>query len=111
VRHIKEQKKKYIDNYKLKKGCAECGYNELPECLDFDHVDRTQKKFKLSRGFKYSWKAIEEELSKCVVLCAMCHRKKTHREKDYLNFNQLEINKDQNLYEQLDFFEEFEYES
>lgn len=108
MRHIREQKRKYIEKYKLEKGCSECGYNELPECLDLDHTDRTQKKFKLSRGHKYGWKAIEEELSKCVVLCAICHRKKTHREKDYLSFNQVET--DENESKQLDFFESFEYE-
>jgi len=78
------RRKKFIENYKLKKGCSVCGYNESPEALDLDHIDRTQKKFKLSQGHRRTWENMMSELEKCIVLCAICHRKKTQAEKDYL---------------------------
>jgi len=73
----------YIQQYKLEKGCSVCGYNETPEALDLDHVNREEKKFALSDAWKYKWQTIHEELAKCVVLCANCHRKKTVEDKDY----------------------------
>ena len=81
------RRKKFIEEYKLEKGCSVCGYNESPEALDLDHIDRSQKRFKLSQGFKYTWEIMMAEIEKCVVLCAICHRKKTQAEKDYLHQN------------------------
>lgn len=99
------RKKKFIEDYKLKKGCSVCGYNESPEALDLDHIDRKQKKFKLSQGYKRTWQNIMVELEKCVVLCAICHRKKTHAEKDYFNHDYKE---DQILKLQYDLFGELD---
>ncbi len=71
--------KEVIDNYKIKKGCACCGYNKKAIGLDFHHLDKTLKTINISSYWKTSWKqfekikkAIEEE--KCIVLCAICHR-------------------------------------
>jgi len=83
-REDRRKKREYLKTYKINKGCSVCGYNEIPEALEFDHVDRTQKRIKMSRAHHYSWRYIMEEMEKCVVLCANCHRKKTTEEKDYL---------------------------
>ena len=57
--------------------CADCGHVYDPVCMDFDHL--RDKKFNLCVGFHcgYSRARIEEELSKCVVVCANCHRLRT----------------------------------
>lgn len=60
-----------------------CGYNKIPEALEYDHIDRSKKVFKMSKAHWYSWDKIHKELENCVVLCANCHREKTIREKDY----------------------------
>ena len=78
------EKREYVNNYKLERGCSVCGYNKCAAALDLDHVDRRQKKFALSAAQRKSWEAINEELAKCVVLCANCHREKTQKEKDYM---------------------------
>lgn len=57
--------------------CENCGYNEHPEVLDFDHIDRSQKKYRPAQVLKYSMKKIKEELDNCRLLCANCHRLKT----------------------------------
>jgi len=83
-------KKKHIRDFKVSRGCQECGYNEIPEALELDHVDRTKKNFKMSKGHHYSWERIHRELENCIVLCSNCHRKKTTEEKDYLETDYVE---------------------
>ena len=86
----KNEKKKFIQDYKMEKGCEKCGYNEIPQALELDHIDRTKKKAKMARMHHYGWNAIMMELENCQVLCANCHRKKTTEEKDYLETDYVE---------------------
>ena len=38
-------------------------------------TDPTQKDFSISsKGYTRSWKKVQEELGKCVMICANCHR-------------------------------------
>lgn len=83
-------KKKHIRDFKVSRGCQECGYNEIPEALELDHIDRTKKNFKMSKGHYFSWEKIHRELENCIVLCANCHREKTMEEKDYLETDYVE---------------------
>ena len=80
-----DRKIEFLQKHKMEKGCSVCGYNEIPQALEFDHIDRSKKKFGMNKAWKYKWSTIMEELEKCVVLCANCHRKKTVEDKDYLN--------------------------
>ena len=58
--------------------CQICGYNRCNEALEFHHVNSARKDFGISdRGYTRSWKKIREELNKCILLCANCHRE-TH---------------------------------
>lgn len=61
-----------------KKSCIDCGESRIPT-LDFDHIDPSTKKFNISQGFRlnYSWEDILEEVDKCEIRCANCHRIKT----------------------------------
>jgi 5-methylcytosine-specific restriction endonuclease McrA len=60
--------------------CEKCGYNRCIEALEFHHKSGLDKEFGLSeRGYARSWKRVEKELEKCVLLCANCHRE-THAE-------------------------------
>ena len=55
--------------------CEHCGIQD--DCLDiydFHHVDPTQKDFAIARSAK-AFKNIKNELDKCQLLCANCHRK------------------------------------
>jgi len=55
--------------------CELCGYKRCIEALEFHHTDPTQKDFSISsRGYTRSWKKVQRELDKCVMLCANCHR-------------------------------------
>ena len=56
--------------------CQSCGEIHPPCCMDLHHVDPTDKKYEISFLKKNgSIQLLEEELKKCVCLCALCHRK------------------------------------
>jgi hypothetical protein len=55
--------------------CEICGYDRCMEALEFHHLNESDKDFGLSeKGYARSWKRVEKELEKCVLLCANCHR-------------------------------------
>lgn len=54
--------------------CSLCGYDRCFDALEFHHVDG-RKDFGLSQdGLTRSWDRIEQELKKCILICANCHR-------------------------------------
>lgn len=59
--------------------CTDCGVRYPPYVMDFDHV-RGVKIIDLSnvRRAKWSFAKIQEEIDKCEVVCANCHRIRTH---------------------------------
>lgn len=77
VRLAQEAKKSWVDQYKLERGCADCGYNENPAALDFDHLPGTVKTRDIKSGKQFGWKALFAEVAKCEVVCANCHRIRT----------------------------------
>jgi len=67
--------------------CADCG-NKFPSyVMDFHHLnedikDDHLKGSSMSNKMKgWSTKRIDEELDKCVVLCANCHRIRHYKER------------------------------
>ena len=62
-----------IQALKLAIGCEDCGYRDHAEALDFDHV-YGEKKFGITTGWKRKWSDLEEEILKCQIRCANCHR-------------------------------------
>lgn len=59
-----------------KGGCCErCGYDRCIDALEFHHVNSSGKDFSISdKGYTRSWIKVKEELDKCMLLCANCHR-------------------------------------
>lgn len=73
----------YLNNYKLSKGCQECGYNKSPYALEFHHRDRNNKSNNVSNIRKSSWTQLSnivEEVKKCDILCSNCHKILTKKE-------------------------------
>ena len=52
-----------------------CGYNKCGKALHYHHLDRKTKKFNISRiaSTSIAKKSLDEELKKCIILCANCH--------------------------------------
>lgn len=61
------------------KPCQDCGNSFDICCMDFDHRDGTDKKYNIGSMFAhhYSRELIEQELAKCDLVCANCHRIRT----------------------------------
>ena len=77
ILRTKKNKQKSLDWYKsVKKDlfCCNCGESD-DSCLDFHHIDSTEKEFNISEIKKESIQRIRNELNKCACLCANCHRK------------------------------------
>ena len=66
-------------------GCAICGYNKSPVALDFHHANPKDKKFLLNAAnLSRADYLIVEELNKCVLVCANCHRLLHYAEKEQI---------------------------
>ena len=60
----------------MKCGCMDCGEKDVV-VLEFDHRDPKEKSGDISSLRFGSTKQLKEELAKCDVVCANCHRKRT----------------------------------
>jgi hypothetical protein len=92
--HYEANKKAYIDRaaekkkqqraewevFKASLSCTQCGENH-PAALDFHHVVRDPSNRKVHRLIANGTiTKAKEEIKKCVVLCANCHRKHHYEE-------------------------------
>jgi hypothetical protein len=82
-RHRIKIRKKLLD-FLFTKKCVDCGEKD-PIVLDFDHIDSDFKFKSISRMLSghYSWRSILEEISKCEIRCANCHRRKSYNQFKY----------------------------
>lgn len=69
--------KAYIARHKVERGCSECGYDDSFQALDAHHIEPDEKSAALSKMSRARISEIDEELSKCEILCANCHRQKS----------------------------------
>lgn len=72
VRRAKLRRMEYLRSVKQEAGCLRCGIRN-PIVLQFHHSDPGRKEFSVSDARFYSKKKLDEEIGKCVVLCANCH--------------------------------------
>ena len=79
-----KNRREKINKIKQRFGCIDCGYNEHPVALHFDHIDPSKKAYSVSEMYRHSLKNIFDEIRKCVIRCANCHAVKTHNEGDHL---------------------------
>lgn len=57
--------------------CLDCGLRYPPWVMDFDHV-RGQKAHNVGEMLSSGTHALRREIAKCEVVCANCHRQRTH---------------------------------
>ena len=69
--------KSKIDDDKLSKGCDRCGYNKCAVALEWHHPNKDKEvnpaDLLTNRTIK-SYERYLDEISKCELLCANCHR-------------------------------------
>lgn len=70
-------RRELLDEYKLERGCIDCGYVDHPAALDFDHV-RGTKEFSVGHAItRLPMEKVWKEIEKCDIRCANCHRVRT----------------------------------
>lgn len=77
-----ERRYYWLNKYRITKGCSLCSYNKSACALDFNHIDPTTKIFSPMVGIRGSLKRLFTEIRKCEILCANCHREKTHEHRN-----------------------------
>jgi hypothetical protein len=91
-RHYQNNKRQYLDRnsrtnarhralIRLAKSrpCIDCGVQYPYYVMDFDHRDAATKSFILSDVPRATSKSLMREIEKCDVVCANCHRERTHQ--------------------------------
>jgi hypothetical protein len=84
ISYVRNRGKKieaWFREYKSKPCCEKCGENHFAY-LDSHHKDPQDKKFAIGRPRnRGSLKGLKEEIAKCRILCANCHRKQHWNER------------------------------
>jgi hypothetical protein len=88
-RYIETRRKRWRRNAKLLNDlrdvpCMDCGRRYPPCVMQFDHRDGAAKRFMVSRMIHRSPKLILEEIAKCDIVCANCHRERTYQRRERL---------------------------
>lgn len=88
-RQQRNEIRRLVNQEKLNRGaCVDCGLKVTLSnyvAFDFDHIDRNTKivgiaDLVISAGREMA----SDELGKCVLRCAVCHRLKTYADRDYI---------------------------
>lgn len=82
VKLRRERNRRIVDEIKETTPCADCGMQYPAHAMDFDHItgDKRGNVSYLAHkpaGLETLW----AEINKCVVVCALCHRYRTHARK------------------------------
>lgn len=79
-RNLRIRKKEAVYKYLRENSCVDCGEKDTA-VLEFDHIyGKSDNVSDLVRR-RASLKRIFEEIKKCEVRCANCHRRKTDKER------------------------------
>lgn len=79
VKRTREEKRKI--------GCSNCGYNKCGRALEWHHVNDDKEynvSVLLNKGNREGLDLYYNEISKCILLCANCHRELHEREESEL---------------------------
>jgi hypothetical protein len=98
--HYAANRRRYIDQAQLRKRaiareravflveffsshpCVDCAESD-PLVLEFDHLG--DKAFGIAKGLRdRSWRSVVDEMAKCDVVCANCHRRRTARRSGFV---------------------------
>lgn len=71
----RREKSRWVDEYKSATGCFACP-ESTAVCLDLHHIDPEMKHKDVSSMLRFYGKdRLMQEIAKCMVVCANCHRK------------------------------------
>lgn len=72
----------FVMDHKKARGCVDCGEDD-PVILEYHHRVPAKKKKDINRmsSQHYSREELLEEMDKCDVICANCHRRRHYAER------------------------------
>jgi hypothetical protein len=76
TKRYRDKAREYIVRYKESNPCADCNSYFPYYVMDFDHLPEHIKEFQISSGQSLQRKL--REMVKCELVCANCHRIRTH---------------------------------
>jgi len=74
-----------IDKIKSETPCCDCGRKFHPVAMDFDHIKGKRKSIASMYSQAYKIDLILEEIERCEVVCACCHRIRTMERRENLS--------------------------
>jgi hypothetical protein len=84
----KDKIKAFVLDYKQTHNCVTCGQKFPHYVMDFHHREPLDKSFGIAEAYcssknkgKYNIDLVVDEMAKCDLLCANCHRIRTHEER------------------------------
>lgn len=77
VTEYRRKKKEWAVGY-LGGKCVRCGYDKCIQALEFHHICKEEKEFQISKYTHCSYATLKDELDKCELLCANCHREESY---------------------------------
>ena len=72
------KRRELIQSFK-DKPCVDCGVKYPYYVMDFDHKEGELKNFNLATSAYKDLRRVQEEMCKCDLVCANCHRERTHQ--------------------------------
>jgi hypothetical protein len=67
--------KQWLETYKKANRCKKCSMSDY-RCLEFHHLNPKEKDYNIGKMItnKTSLSNLQKEVSKCIIICANCHR-------------------------------------
>jgi hypothetical protein len=76
---LRRERTLYLLEYFVTHPCCDCGETD-PVVLEFDHLDPDEKAFTIGTALSHrNWQTILDEIEKCQVVCANCHRRRHYK--------------------------------
>lgn|SRR3990167_8159070 len=78
---VKDEYRNNLQKFLEDKFCVDCGETDKV-VFELDHIDPKLKSFSISQAVRlgHRWDKVLEELQKCQVLCANCHKRRTAKQ-------------------------------
>lgn len=75
-KNVKDFRQRLKDRavYVMGNKCMCCGYDKCVQALEFHHLNLEEKDFSFGSNANRSWASTRNELQKCILVCANCHR-------------------------------------